>query len=151
MAPNESAGLFMGWVIEPGCRYRQQLIFADLDNFRSGKFSRRLLKQCPESEVHFRDKVVFPFAEVAEANIERPLQRHAIGDDPEAPPKSVAKPSEATPTVDSSELPYVPADFYITKARIQRWGPTDGCPGCAKPGTQAKHTLTCKARFYEKL
>ena len=62
MEPIESAGLFMGWVIEPGCRHRQQLIIADLDNFKNGKFSRRLLKQCPESQVHFRDKVVFPFA-----------------------------------------------------------------------------------------
>ena len=27
----------------------------------------------------------------------------------------------------------------------------EGCPGCSRPGTQAKHTITCKARFYEKL
>ena len=91
MAPKESPGLFfMGWLIQPGIRYMQQLIIADLDNFKSGKFSRRLLKQCPEVEVHIRDKVVFPFALVADANIERPLQRHAIGDDPEAQPKPVA-------------------------------------------------------------
>ena len=111
MAPNESAGLFMGWVIEPGIRYRQQLIIADLENFKSGKFSRRLLKQSPETEVHFREKVVFPCAAVADANIERPLQRHAIGDNPEAPPTPVEKPSDATPTVASPELPDVPADF----------------------------------------
>ena len=147
MAPNESPGLIMGWGIEPGCRCRGQLIIADLDNFKAGRFSRRLLKQCPESEVHFRDKVVFPFAPVAEANLEQPLQCHAIGDDPEAPPKPVEKPEDATPTIDAPDLPDVPADFYITKARSQKWGPTDGCPGCAKPGTQAKHTLTCKARF----
>ena len=110
-----------------------------------------MLKQCPEVEVHFRDKVVFPFASVADANIERPLQRHAVGDDPEAQPKPVAKPSDGTPTIDSPGLPDIPADFYITKARIQKWGPTDGCPGCSRPGTEAKHILTCKARFYEKL
>ena len=120
MAPHESPGLFMGWVIEPGIRYRQQLIIAHLDNFKSGKFSRRLLKQFPETEVHFRDKVLFPFAAVADANIERPLQRHAIGDDPEAPLTPVEKPSDATPTVDSPELPDVAADFYITKALIQK-------------------------------
>ena len=149
MAPSESAGSFMGWVIEPGCRYRSQLIIADLDNFRNGTFSRRLLKQCPESEVHFRDAVVFPFAAVADANIDRPLQRHAIGDDPDGPPVRVDKAADATPTVDSPEIPDIPADFYITKSRIQRWGATEGCPGCARPGTQAKHTPTCKARFYQ--
>ena len=131
MAPNESPGLFMGWLIEPGIRYRQQLIIADLDNFKQGKFSRRMLKQCPEVEVHFRDKVVFNFALVADANIERPLQRHAIGDDPEAHPKPVAKPSDGTPFIYSPQLPGIPADFYITKERIQKWGPTEGCPGCS--------------------
>ena len=85
-----------------------------------------MLKQCPEVEVHFHGKVVFHFALVADANIERPLQRHAIGDYPEAQTKPVAKPSDRTPTIDSPEFPDIPADVYITKARIQKWGPTEG-------------------------
>ena len=91
---------------------------------------------------------MLPFAAFADANIECPLQRHAIGDDPEAPPTPVEKPSDATPTVDSLDLPDAPADFSITKARIHKLGPTDGCPGCLKPGTQVKHTLTCKREIF---
>ena len=82
-APRETPGLFMGWVIDSGIRYRKQVIIADLENFKEGKFNQKMLKQCPELEVHFREKVVFPCAAVCEAHLERSFQKHRISEDPE--------------------------------------------------------------------
>ena len=109
-----------------------------------------MLKQCPESEVHFRQKVVFPLAAVAEAIIERSLQCHTIDDDAEAPPRPAADPREATPTVDALKI-HDFQDFYITKKRIRQVSVTGGCPGCGNPGAAEKHTRACKETFYNKL
>ena len=44
-------GLFTGWVIDSGIRYRKQIIIVNLENSKQGRFNRKMLKQCPELEV----------------------------------------------------------------------------------------------------
>ncbi len=60
--PPTVPGLFVGWRLESGMRYRGALYIADYDKIKKGNFQFRSLLKVPEKEVYFPDELVFPFA-----------------------------------------------------------------------------------------
>jgi len=56
-----------GWKLEFGLRFKGVLTFLDYQALREGKI---VCVQAPDREVYTRDKVTFPFSDVAEKALE---------------------------------------------------------------------------------
>ena len=96
--PRTSAGIFVGWQLESGLRYRMILKIADLESIRQGDFKWRFVHSVHEKEVHFPEVTCFPFAEARDIAI-----------------RSLKSPDAALPL-----LPEVPLPFAIEAGEAER-------------------------------
>ena len=67
LMPPTVAGLFVGWRLESGLRFRGVVLIANYDKVRKDGFQNRFVNSIPDKEVYFPPELVFPFAE-AEGN-----------------------------------------------------------------------------------
>lgn len=142
--PNMAPGLFLGWRIEAGLRYRDVVRVLDYSEYRMS--GNPLVVDVPESEL---------FVEPGQ-----PVFRIAHARDKALLEGSVGVKRDALPEYDMKEIPF-PADggiaspstpvgpkargVYITADRIIKFKETPGCKGCR--GTATKHTTECRERF----
>mgnify|MGYP003318600937 CR=1 FL=1 len=62
LAPTTSAGLFLGWRLECGLRFRNVLLIANYDAVRERGFLLQLVRSIPQKEVYFPENLDFPYA-----------------------------------------------------------------------------------------
>ena len=138
MCPQTSPGLFLGWRIESGIRYRHVVHVINYDRVKKGGFTAKAIKSIPQKEVHFPTELIFPFAEARKASINqmRPLSGPSdyrlpaglpwakeAADAPAAVDAVAPKPTPK-PVLASGKA------FRITPARRIQFGGTVGCKAC---------------------
>ncbi|CAE7231161.1 unnamed protein product [Symbiodinium sp. CCMP2592] len=145
LEPNMSPGLFLGWRIDAGMRYRNVVKVLDYNDFRGKRNTS--VHDVPEPELYIEDgPPIFPVANATrKALVDGSTLSAASGALPEIPLReipfaleSIGPPAPRTPGVRT---------VYITADRIVKFGETPGCLACR--GKATKHTDTCRARFAE--
>ena len=142
LEPNMSPGLFLGWRIDPGFRYRNILRVLDYQEYRTRGGNSAV--DVPEAEIFVPEgDPVFPVGFSRHQALIRgdnpddlKLPEYALKDVPFPKEGGIASPS--TPGVKSRSV-------YITVDRILKWKETPGCKGCT--GHSRVHTDECRARF----
>ena len=71
MAPNAAPGIFLGWRIDFGMRYRGALKIIDYDMVRAVGFNPQRFKTIPQNEVYFPEVAVFPFLEARKTSLKQ--------------------------------------------------------------------------------
>ena len=143
MAP----GLFLGWRIDPGMRYRNVVRVLDYQEFRNKRNSNII--DVPEPELYIEDgPPVFPVANATHKSLvdgsvlEGAAAHGALPDIPlrdfPFPPEDLGLPPLRDPKA---------RGVYITVERVIKFGETPGCKACR--GGAPKHTDACRARFAE--
>ena len=149
-AATTKPGLFIGWHLSPGLRYRGNLLLLDYESIRG----RNHLYWVPKI-LHEKETFLPPML-----HIEFPLARAARNsmlnmDDEE----QELRKREYDRSIIEGVLPYdicidsYPIEdrptperhAYITWARLLQHGFTEGCPGCAHG--HHRHSKACRARF----
>ena len=145
--PNMAPGLFLGWRIDPGLRYREVVKVLDYQDFRNKRNS--TVVEVPEPELFIEDgPPIFPVANATHKSL-------VDGSVLEG-----AAAHGALPDIPLREVPFPPEDLglpplkdpkargvYITVERVIKFGETPGCKACR--GGAPKHTDACRARFAE--
>ena len=155
LQPTASPGLFVGWRLDTGLRYRGVLLVLDYERARAHGWRNNFVRSCPEKEVHFPAEVVFPYAVAAEERLRTLKDVSPAEAKPLELPFSPQEEAAARP-VPSSEarleqsLAEAPP-FRITARRIADFGPTPGCDACTCPGIGLIHTDECRIRFRSEL
>ena len=145
--PNMAPGLFLGWRIDPGMRYRNVVRVLDYQEFRNKRNSNII--DVPEPELYIEDgPPVFPVANATHKSLvdgsvlEGAAARGALPDIPlrdfPFPPEDLGLPPLRDPKA---------RGVYITVERVIKFGETPGCKACR--GGAPKHTDACRARFAE--
>ena len=67
LMPKTSPGLFVGWCLESGLRYRGVMFIADYETVRHGNFDWKRIVTVHEREVYVPEELTFPFAEAQKA------------------------------------------------------------------------------------
>ena len=153
--PTTKPGIFVGWKLEPGLRYRDVVRILDYEDVRTQKHLHWVPKEKYQKEVYF------PPIE----NIEFPLQnaaKCALRDMTD--PKHELRKAEYDKSLKEGALPYdvnidplpltdkalVPKSRHasITLKRLIELGPTPGCKACEN-GTM-HHNASCRKRFDDK-
>ena len=163
LAANATPGLFLGWKIEFGCRYRGVLLVLDYDKAYKRNFRwNEAVKSVPESECHFPAEIDYPFRNKLEldiktmANSSLPSPASLKIDIPLPFGKSTSPsvgPGPASSGKDSSLLPDVVPGirFQINQKRMMDYGPTEGCAACDRACNmeygRGDHTEKCRKRF----
>ena len=155
LLPQTSPGIFCGWRLESGMRYRGALQICDYELARAGRFNEHYLRSIPEKQVHFPEELVFPFAQARALAINSMTK---VLPPPSAPPSRVnliplpfseeeGAPSGAGTggTETPVELPKLKPRFQITQVRMIQYGATPGCDACENLTTG--HTKECRERF----
>ena len=114
LEPNAQPALMAGWKLEFRLWYKGVLIVLDYDALREGKI---VCVQAPDREVHTRDTVVFPLADVAEKALGRFFDRSIVDLDPQSPLPILF-------VQGSPEMKEKSRRVYITFDRIQKLGAT---------------------------
>ena len=134
-SPNAEPAIFVGWRLDFGLRYRGVLYFVLYSHLREN-MSSYPVSQFHDSEVYFKEEIVFPLLSAAEAAL------RDLGD-----PTLVE-----LHDIDSIPVPFVDSELekktrrvYITYSRMKKIGPTRGCKGCEK-GSYNRNA-ECVARF----
>ena len=145
LEPNMSPGLFLGWRIDAGMRYRNVVKVLDYNEFRGKRNTS--VHDVPEPELYIEDgPPIFPIANATRKTlVDGSTLSATSGALPEIPlreipfaSESIGPPAPRTPGVRT---------VYITADRIIKFGETPGCLACR--GKATKHTDTCRARFAE--
>ena len=142
LEPNMSPGLFLGWRIDPGFRYRNVLRVLDYQEYRTRGGNSAV--DVPEAEIFVPEgDPIFPVGFSRHQALIRgdnpddlKLPEYALKDVPFPKEGGIASPS--TPGLKSRSV-------YITVDRILKWKETPGCKGCT--GHSRAHTDECRARF----
>ena len=66
LEPTTKPGIFIGWRLERGLRYRGVLNILDYGNARKGIFAIRSIQRCPVAEVYFPPELEYPFKNARE-------------------------------------------------------------------------------------
>ena len=143
LEPNMSPGLFLGWRIDPGLRYRGVLWVLDYQEYRTKKNA--LAIDVPQEELYVEPgPPCFPIAFARDKALKEGRDS-SVSEFPEIDLKELPFPPEGG--VASPSTPSGPKGrgVYITLERIIRFKETPGCKGCA--GTSSKHTQECRDRF----
>ena len=158
MEPQASPAFFVGWRIDPGCKYRGIVLVADYDKLIKGVYhSRHALRKVPEKEVHFPKKLEFPFAEARKISIHRMTEPEVDGRVQGCPPLiplpyevpvPVAAEASREPEPGPVQLPTPPKEFRVTQARVERFKPTPNCFACETGWTAWGHTRECRQRIH---
>ena len=148
--PTTKPGLFAGWKLESGLRYRDAVLVLDYDATRHRAHLHWQPKTVHVKEVYFPDEVhlEFPLANAAKNALKNMT-------DPEHESKQRAfdrslvsgvLPYEVDidsfPTVDK---PVPERHAYITWARQMKHGFTKGCSGCMEG--HSRHNAECRRKF----
>ena len=143
---NMAPGLFLGWRIDPGIRYRNVVRVMDYADF--GEKRNVNAVDVPEPELFTEEgPPVFPVANAAHKSLVdgstlESAARRALPDYPlrevPFPPDSGKAPPPTSRDVKSRAV-------YITVERIIKFGETLGCKACL--GNGSKHTDACHERF----
>ena len=144
LEPNMAPGLFMGWRVDSGLRYRCVVRVMDYQEFRTK--SNAMVMDVPEPELFIEEgNPIFPIAEAKRKALlgggseDEPLELKMY-DLKEVPfPVGGGEPSPSTPSGPKSR------SVYITVERILKFKETPGCKGCL--GTSRLHTDDCRRRF----
>ena len=140
LEPNMAPGLFMGWRIDPGMRYRRVLKVMDYQSFRTN--GNVTVHDVPEPELFVEEgDPVFPIAAAADRALRNgEVPEYAIRDVPFIP-EGIAAPS--TPSGFKSR------SVYITIERSIKFKETPGCKACTGHASSRHHTDECLKRFAE--
>ena len=144
LEPNMAPGLFVGWRIDPGLRYRDVVKVLDYQTFRTKGAATAI--DVPEAELYIESgDPVFPVANARDKALKGGLDGEkfeipeiALQEVPFPPEGGIAAPS--TPGAKSRRV-------YITVDRILKFKETPGCKGCL--GKTRIHTAECIKRFTE--
>ena len=142
LEPNMAPGLFLGWRIDPGMRYRRVLKVMDYQSFRTN--GNVTVHDVPEPELFVEEgDPVFPIAAAADRAL-----RTGDGEVPEYAIRDVPFIPEGIPA------PSTPSGFksrgvYITIERIIKFKETPGCKACTGHASSRHHTDECRKRFAE--
>ena len=144
LEPNMAPGLFIGWRVDSGLRYRCVVKVMDYQEFRTK--SNAMVLDVPEPELFVEEgDPVFPIAEAKRKALmvggseDDPLELK-VYDVKEVPfPIGGGDPAPSTPSGPKSR------SVYITVERILKFKETPGCKGCF--GTSRLHTDECRRRF----
>ena len=153
--PTGVTGLFVGYRLESGLRFRDVLTVIDYEKTRSRGFRQEFLLNRSISEVVFPEHgPIFPWAEAKAAALRNmspvePLASPAPGPLPfDNPPQDEV---QSLPGVLPAPVPPPMPRFQITLDRIIQYGPTDGCDACRHPDINKRHGLECRERFRQLL
>ena len=121
-SPNALPGIFAGWRIESGFRYRKTLLILGYEKVRVGSKGYSTLMNVPEAEMHVPEQLTFPLFESKQSAL-----------------KQMALTAEL-PQVQRLELPFDETSeiaperqqrrTYIRMERVTRLGATPGCKSC---------------------
>ena len=146
MAP----GLFLGWRVDPGMRYRGILRVMDYTDFREKRNVSAI--DVPEPELFIEEGTpVFPVANATHKSLVdgSTLESAARRALPDYPLREVPFPPEGDTAPPPTPRDGRPRAVYITVERIIKFGETPGCKACLGKGS--KHTDACRKRFAELL
>ena len=142
LEPNMAPGLFMGWRIDPGMRYRRVLKVMDYQSFRTN--GNVTVHDLPEPELFVEEgDPVFPIAAAADRAL-----RTGDGEVPEYAIRDVPFIPEGIPAP-STPLGFKSRSVYITIERIIKFKETPGCKACTGHASSRHHTDECRKRFAE--
>ena len=128
-------GIFAGWRLENGCRYRGVVLILDYEKVRTQAKGFENLIAVPQEEVVFDDHLTLPL-KVAHRES---LTKFSLEDPSKIPPISIPFSDEPI------ELPAKTRAEYITLDRLIKYGGTDNCRGCEM--LTSRHTKACRDRF----
>ena len=148
--PTTKPGLFAGWHLAPGLRFRGNLLIVDYESTRTRAHLHWIPKVVHQRETFLPpiEHVEFPLARAA---------RTALLDMTDV--EMVLKRDEYDKSFVEGVLPYdicidafpiedrppPPGHAYITSQRLEKHGVTVGCSGCENG--HSRHTAECRARF----
>ena len=144
LEPNMSPGLFMGWRMDPGLRYRFVTKILDYQEFRT-KSANQVI-DVPEAELFVEEgPPIFPFAIANQKALLAGSKAVESSDIPVHDPKEVPFPPEGGIAAPTTPVGPKPRSVYITVERIIKFKVTPGCKACKGEGRI--HTDECRARF----
>ena len=152
LMPRTSAGIFVGWKLESGLRYRGVLQIADYETLRSGSYKWNQIKSIHEKEVHFPEEPSFPFAVARDKALED-MSTATL-------PKIIPLPFDEELGIEAPKAqpptpvpPKIKPNYRLSLSRLIKYGRTPGCEGCGSLATNKHlpHTDACKKRFAELL
>ena len=127
LEPNMAPGLFLGWRIDSGLRYRNVVKVLDYTEYRTR--GNHVVIDVPEVETYVEVGIpIFPIAHARDKALkegsptEEPLPAYDLKQIPFPADGGIASPS--TPAGPKSR------SVYITVDRIIKWKETPGCKGC---------------------
>ena len=138
LEPNMAPGLFLGWRIDSGLRYRNVVKVLDYTEYRTR--GNHVVIDVPEVETYVEIGIpIFPIAHARDKALKEgsPAPAYDLKEIPFPADGGIASPS--TPAGPKHR------SVYITVDRIIKWKETPGCKGCK--GMSAKHTTECRERF----
>ena len=128
-------GIFAGWRLENGCRYRGVVLILDYEKVRTQAKGFENLIAVPQEEVIFDDHLTLPL---------KVAHRESLTKFNTADPSKI--PSISIPFSDEPiELPAKTRAEYITLDRLIKYGGTDDCRGCEM--LTSRHSKACRDRF----
>ena len=142
LEPNMAPGLFMGWRIDSGLRYRNVVRVLDYAEFRTS--GNHVVIDVPEVETYVEaGPPIFPIAHARD----KALREGSAAPDalPSYDLKEVPFPVEGGIAAPSTPVGPKSRRVYITADRIIKWKETPGCKACK--GMASKHTDECRERF----
>ena len=148
LEPNLSPGLFLGWRIDSGLRYKHVVRILDYMEYRvANKVS---VVDCPEMEIYVEEgPPIFPLAAARKSHLEGgslgvtdDLMRLSL---PEYSTRELPFPPEGIEAVPPTPLEPKDRSVYITLDRLVKFGDTPGCKACEH--RTRYHTKACRERF----
>ena len=148
--PSTKPGLFCGWHLSPGLRYRGNLMVLDYEAVRQRSHLHWNAKIVHEKEVFLppTEHIEFPLAKAAQvamsemADEEKELKKEIYD---RSKTEGVLPYDICIDSYPIESQPPPPRHAYITWARLLKHGFTAGCNGCAMGHN--RHSPECKARF----
>ena len=143
-------GLFLGWRVDPGMRYRGILRVMDYTDFLEKRNVSAI--EVPEPELFIEEgPPVFPVGNATHKSLVdgSTLESAARRALPDYPLREVPFPPEGDAAPPPTPRDGRPRAVYITVERIIKFGETPGCKACL--GKNSKHTDACRKRFAELL
>ena len=146
LEPTTKPGIFIGWRLERGLRYRGVLNILDYGNARKGIFAIRSIQRCPVAEVYFPPELEYPFKNARELALKDCSDELKLADTPIPFEIGEAGSPSARPLPPVRAPPIGPR-FKITLQRMLDHEPTPDCPACDSANVVGVHTPACRARF----
>ena len=128
-------GIFAGWRLDYGCRYRGVVLVLDYEKLKTRASGFQSLIALPQEEVVVDGPCKLPIHAAQEDSLAK-FSTERLEDIP-----AISIPFSEGPII----LPTSKRAEYITLDRIIKFGPTDGCKACSFDA--ARHNPTCRRRF----